>query len=89
MKKRSKFVLLLIVLSLGLTLWYLDFSEPVVTWNAAPSVGKSSQIGLEIKDEGKGLKRIEVTLRQADSVHTVFSQDYPATKLPWHQGPVF
>jgi len=89
MKTLTKLILLLCVLFLGLTLWYLDFTEPVVTWDAATNVGKSSRIGLQTRDEGKGLRRIEVSLRQADLSHPLVSKSYRLTKLPWEKAPSF
>jgi len=87
MKKLKKFVLLLTVLFLILTLWYLDFTDPVIAWNAPPSVGKNSQIELQVQDEGKGLRTVEVMLQQGVISHTLYSQIHPRTKLPWQKAP--
>jgi len=87
MKKLKKLVLILLILFLVLTVWYLDFTDPIVTWNAPSDVGKDSQIGLQIQDEGKGLRSIELILRQADTTHSLYSQTHPRTVFPWKQGP--
>lgn len=87
MKKLKKFVLFLIVIFLILTLWYLDFTDPVIVWNTPPSVGKNSKIELQVQDEGKGLKKVEVTLEQGDTSHTIYSLVHPGTNLPWQKAP--
>jgi murein DD-endopeptidase MepM/ murein hydrolase activator NlpD len=87
MKKLNKLLLLLLVLFLVLTVWYSDFTDPIVTWEAPSDVGKDSQIRLQVEDEGKGLRGIELILRQADTTHTLYSQTHPRTVLPWKQGP--
>ncbi len=87
MTKSKKYLLFLIVLFCALTLWYFDFTEPTVTWNLAPSLGKNAEIDLQIQDEGKGLRRIELTLSQGEAAHTLYSRTYPATTLPWGKSP--
>lgn len=87
MKKLNKLTLIIIILFAILTLWHMDFTEPVITWSASPNVGSNSQIGLQVQDEGKGLRSIELTLKQGDSVHKLISRSYPRTKLPWEQTP--
>ena len=65
MKKLKKLLLLLLILFLGATVWYSDFTDPSILWETPESVGNNSQMTLLFEDQGKGLRRVQLTLRQA------------------------
>ena len=87
MNKLKKLLLLLLILFLGATVWYSDFTDPSILWETPENVGNNSQMTLLFEDQGKGLRRVQLTLRQGDTSHELLAHTYSMTALPWQSGP--
>ena len=63
-----------------------DSSPPAADWqHAPPTVGNKTRISLEIRDEGKGLRLIEINLVRGGRRHPLITEVYPATWI-WQEG---
>jgi len=67
-------------------LWHWDFAKPVVQWEEPSALGRNFEISMDVADEGRGIRNIQVFLRQAEKSTLVFSKEYGAAP-PWKKGP--
>jgi murein DD-endopeptidase MepM/ murein hydrolase activator NlpD len=82
-KKALGLIGLLVVIVL---IWQWDFSEPAVRWEAPAALGKNFEIPLDVEDEGRGIRKVQVFLRQAGKTFLVFTKENEALP-PWQKGP--
>ncbi len=67
--------------------WNWDGSSPTINWKQeSTTVGKATQIDLEVWDEGKGLRFLEVVFIQAQRHQILVFEEYTSSWLPWRKG---
>ena len=66
--------------------WQWDFTKPVVQWEEPLAFGRDFEISLDVADEGRGIRNIQVFLRQAGQSFLVFSKEHEGAP-PWKKGP--
>ncbi len=86
MKKLLIGISFLLVLLVAFIQWNWDSSPPTIHWLEAPStVGKDSPISLEVQDEGRGIRLLEVAWFRSGDRHVVVSETYQSP-WSWEQG---
>ena len=66
--------------------WQWDFTKPVVQWDEPLALGRDFEISLDVADEGRGIRNIQVFLRQDGKSYLVLSKEHAAAP-PWKKGP--
>ena len=80
-------VLVLIVVGLiGYLVWTWDGTAPAIKWNPPPAIGKKAKIEVDVADVGRGLRSVQVSIRQGKDERTIVSRDYPKLSWPWQKG---
>jgi len=80
-------VLVLIVVGLiGYLGWTWDGTPPTVKWKPPQSIGKKAKIDVEVSDVGRGLRSIEVLVRQGKDEKAILTREYPELSWPWQKG---
>lgn len=83
MKKLKKFVLVLIIIAVGVVIWYWDSDPPTVRIESPDYVNLGSEIRFIAEDPGKGLKSVAAVVRQGEDQNPIFETTYDYTILPW------
>lgn len=74
------------LLALAVLVWQWDFSDPVVRWEAPEALGRNIELSLDVEDEGRGIRTVQVWLRQAGRSFLIYSKEHEA-EPPWRKGP--
>ena len=61
-------------------------SEPVIDWEVPPVLGKDFELSLDIEDQGRGIRGIQIWFKQAGNEYSVHSKEHPMAP-PWRKGP--
>ena len=86
-KKLFAILLILFSVFISYTVWNWDGSPPTIDWKQAPAtVGKATRFALEVRDEGKGLRSLEVVFIQAQRRRILVSEEYASSWLSWRKG---
>ncbi len=78
-------MLVLIIIAVGVLIWYWDSDPPTVRIDSADYVNKDGEIGFIAEDLGKGLRSISAVVRQGEDENPIFEATYEFTILPWHR----
>jgi hypothetical protein len=89
MRKLRTLFLALLLLFGATVLWFWDRSPPRIELEGPAVVGREGRIFVRVEDSGKGLRSIEVIVRQDGQGTVVHSRRYPAPLLPWAEGERF
>jgi len=87
MRKLLFVVLFVILAALVYLVWSWDGSAPVVSWKPPKTLGKKTEIPLEIIDKGRGLRSFEVAVSQGGQRRVVLQKQFPKKTWPWEAGP--
>ncbi len=80
-------VLILIVVGLiGYLGWTWDGSAPAIKWNPPHAIGKKGKIDVDVADAGRGLRSLQVSIRQGKDERNILSREYPKLRWPWQKG---
>ncbi|RPJ81602.1 MAG: M23 family metallopeptidase [Acidobacteria bacterium] len=80
-------VLVVIVLGLiGYLGWTWDGTSPAIKWKSSPVIGKKAKIDVDVTDTGRGLRSVQVSIRQGKDEKTVLTREYPKLSWPWQKG---
>ncbi len=72
------------ILLIGLLIWDWDGTSPSIEWvDESKTVGLESRIVLRATDSGKGLKGIQVRVKQKDRTEVVFDESFGRSWVPW------
>ncbi|UCF38625.1 MAG: hypothetical protein JSU96_07250, partial [Acidobacteriota bacterium] len=83
MSKLKGVLLLALVGVLGTIGFYWDTSPPEVGWGDEVILGRHGVVKITVEDSGKGLRSVEVILRQGESEEVVAGQSADRTMWPW------
>jgi murein DD-endopeptidase MepM/ murein hydrolase activator NlpD len=80
-------VLILIVVGLiGYLGWTWDGTDPAIKWNPPRAIGKKAKIDIDVTDAGRGLRSIQVSVKQGTDEKTILNREYPKLSWPWQTG---
>jgi murein DD-endopeptidase MepM/ murein hydrolase activator NlpD len=74
------------LLVLAVAVWQWDFSEPSIRWEAPQALGKEFELSLDVDDQGRGVRKVQIWLRQAGETFLIFSKEHEKV-APWKRGP--
>ena len=78
-------MLVLIIIAVGVLIWYWDSDPPTVRIESADYVNKDGEIRFIAEDVGKGLISIAAVVRQGENESSIFKTTYEFAFLPWQQ----
>ncbi|HSR53753.1 MAG TPA: M23 family metallopeptidase [Acidobacteriota bacterium] len=80
----KKVLVVVAVIVLGVLVYFWDARAPEVEWIEAPEVlGESKAVAFTVRDAGKGIALIEVTVEQGDTREVVLSEKIGRDWAPW------
>lgn len=84
-----QFLLLLLAVSCGVAFFlFFEGNKPTINLSAIPAfIGKIDTLDIEIADIGSGLRHIEVTASQGETVRELYAHTYPRLKYTGRIGP--
>ncbi len=86
MKRTIGMILALAVLAgIGAVVWFWDADSPVITVDGPESIGPNATLQIHVEDTGKGLRGVQITVRQQDNEHTVDQESFPFDWWPWER----
>jgi len=85
MKKLVVLVVLIVGL-VGYLVWTWDGTTPAVTWNVPGQIGKKGRIEAVVQDPGRGLRSVQVSIKQGSVEKVIFEKQYAEIRWPWQKG---
>lgn len=89
MRRFTKLLILLLLVTSGWLFWIWDSSAPTVTWtNPPPSLGKTTKFRIDLADEGRGIKAFKIQAFQSGQSHLLLEQQFDETgffSVPFRQ----
>jgi len=84
--KKFVVLVLLVVGLVGYLLWTWDGTGPSINWNPPAAVGKAAKIDIGVNDQGRGLRLVQVSVKQGSLQKVIVDKQYPAVLWPWEKG---